>query len=347
MCWVTQPPQAPKCRHGGSRRSRFGAVKSSGHSGPLTRTRSPGSAKGTYLGPSAVSAIPSPCAPSLAMSTSWALVVTNRPQQELVVAGAPGDGRGDDIEHAPSGLRGHPGTHALHSTPARGRIAHDAAFSYGRPPRLELRLDQRDQPGPGASERERHRQRLGQGYEAHVGDDGTDGLRHERVVEMTRVAGLERDDPGIICQARVQLAVAYVDRINPRRTPGEERLREPAGRCTHVQRHDIGHGKAEVVEGGDQFQSSPRDVVPRGQRQVDRGASSHAGARPLLDHARDVDKAAANEVLGPRARWRKAQLDHANIEARQALTIRFALHRSRTFDPRSAYWPASAKPGQT
>ena len=154
---------------------------------------------------------------------------------------------------------------------------------------------------------------------------------------MTRVAGLERDDPGIICQARVQLAVAYVDRINPRRTPGEERLREPAGRRAHVQRHDIGHGKAEVVERGDQFQGSPRDVIPRGLRQVDRGASSHADAWPLRDDARDVDKAAANEVLGARARWRKAQLDHANIEARQALTIRFALHRSRTFDPRSAH----------
>ena len=79
-----------------------------------------------------------------------------------------------------------------HGPLPRGRIAHDAALADGRPPRLELRLDQGHEPGAGTSQRQRHGQRLGQRDEAHVGDDGADRLRHQRAVEMARIAALER-----------------------------------------------------------------------------------------------------------------------------------------------------------
>src|SRR6478736_2072959 len=120
MCWATQPPQVPKCRHGGCRHSGLGADSSFGR--------------------------PSPSAPSAVISSSAASVVTHCPQQELLVAGAAGDGRGDDALHAPAGLRGEPVAHDVYGALTGGGITHDAALADGGPARFELGLDKGYQP---------------------------------------------------------------------------------------------------------------------------------------------------------------------------------------------------------
>ena len=168
---------------------------------------------------------------------------------------------------------------SVHGPLPRRRIAHDAALSHGRPARLELRLDQRHQPGSGPRERQRHRQRLGQRDEAHVGDEGADRLRHERAIEPARVAILERDDPGVGGKARVQLVVAHVDGIDARRAAVEQHLGEAAGRRADVEGNDAVNGKAEMVERGDQLRGSARDVSVRRARQADGGIGGDAGAR--------------------------------------------------------------------
>ena len=75
---------------------------------------------------------------------------------------------------------------------------------------------------------------------------------------MARVAALESDDPGVTSDACVQLAVADVDRIDPGRASGEQRLREPTGRCADVQGNDALHRKPEVVEACGEFQAATR-----------------------------------------------------------------------------------------
>ena len=159
-----------------------------------------------------------------------------------------------------SGWPGDPVAHQLHGPLPRRRIADDAALSHGRATRLELRLDQRHQPGSGRAERQRHGQRLRQRDEAHVGDERADRLRHEGAIEPARVATLERDDPRVGGKARVQLVVADVDRIDARRAAVEQHLGEAAGRGADVQGNDALDRETEMVEGGDQLRGSARHV---------------------------------------------------------------------------------------
>ena len=120
------------------------------------------------------------------------------------------------------------------------------------------------------------------------------------------------------CQPRVQLAVTDVDRIDARRAALEQHLREAAGRRADIERDDAGHGKAEMIECGDQLHGSARDVVARAR---DRRIAAPAATPALglgLDHAADLDQPAADEVLGAGARGHKPQLDQDEIEARPA-----------------------------
>ncbi len=172
---------------------------------------------------------------------------------------------------------------------------------------------------PGRAERQRHGQRLRQRDEAHVGDEGADGLRHEGAIEPARVATLERDDPGSAARRACSWSWPDVDGIDARRAAVEQHLGEAAGRGADVEGNDALHRKAEMVEGGDQLRGSARHVSSRRARQADGGIGGDAGSRPRLDHAGDLDQPAANEVLGTGARSHKPPLDQGHVEAGRAL----------------------------
>jgi hypothetical protein len=68
-------------------------------------------------------------------------------------------------------------------------------------------------------------------------------LRHEGAIEPARVAILERDDPWVGGEARVQLIVADVDGIDARRAALEQHLGEAAGRRADVEGNEAATGK--------------------------------------------------------------------------------------------------------
>src|SRR5262245_38958241 len=129
--------------------------------------------------------MPSPRAPSRTISTSSARM--DRSEQEFLISRAAADWRWDDIEHAPTRVSAKPIAHELDRALPLGRLAHDAALAHGAAPRLELRLDQGDEPGAVPRQAQGRRQRLGERDEAHIGDDGSHRFRHDTAVEPARI----------------------------------------------------------------------------------------------------------------------------------------------------------------
>src|SRR6185295_19987166 len=115
--------------------------------------------------------MPSPRAPSPTTSKPSSAAM-HRSDQELLIARAAADRRGDDAGQAPAGL----GAKPVRDKPDRalpvGSSAYDAALAYGAAPGLELRLDQADQPGLRRRQGQGRRQGLGERDEADIGDDG-------------------------------------------------------------------------------------------------------------------------------------------------------------------------------
>src|SRR5215813_11691254 len=277
--------------------------------------------------------MPSPCAPSPSISTSWTLAVTHRSQQELCIAGASADRRGDHLPHTPTRLSSHPLAHQIDGPPARHRIAHYAALAHRRTPRFELWLDQCHEPGARTRQRQWHRQRLRQGNETHVGDERTNRLGHQLATETARVAPLEHHHPGIFRQARMQLVMTDINRVNARRAPLEQHLREPPRGGPYVERDHASDREAEVLERGYELQGSTRDMVAHGLRQANGSVGANPGAGPALGHSGNVYQPAANAILRSRTRRDQAQLDQEVIETRPAPMLMVAVHCSQTFDP--------------
>src|SRR5512133_2581161 len=89
------------------------------------------------------------------------------------------------------------------------RIAHDTTLDV-LAAGLELWLHEHDRLPAGGSQLEQRRQRLSHADERDIADDQ---LRRERqLAHVARVCPLEDNDPGIFPDARVQLAVADVER---------------------------------------------------------------------------------------------------------------------------------------
>src|SRR5262245_59067473 len=134
--------------------------------------------------------MPSPRAPSRTILLPSAVI--DRSEQEFLVTGAAADRRRDDVEHAPTDLSTKPIADELDRALLLGGRTHDAALADGGASHLELRLDQGNEPGPRARQGQRRRQRLGEGNEADIGDDGSDRFRHEAAVKPARITAFER-----------------------------------------------------------------------------------------------------------------------------------------------------------
>ena len=104
------------------------------------------------------------------------------------------------------------------------------------PLRLELRLDQSDQPPAGPCEIQRAIEHLGERDEARVADDEVDRLGDDFVGQIAGVGLLMDDDPGILAKLPGKLVGADVDRINFRRAALKQDVGEASGRGADIQR---------------------------------------------------------------------------------------------------------------
>ena len=138
------------------------------------------------------------------------------------------------------------------------RIAHHPALADLVAPRLELRLDQRQQPPAGLHEAERHRQHLGQCDEAGVTHHQVDRLGDMGGLQQPRAQLFMDDHPWVLSQLPRQLVGAAVDRIDPRRAARQQHIGKAPGRRPDIDRHRTTHVPAEMVEAMRQLDSAAR-----------------------------------------------------------------------------------------
>jgi hypothetical protein len=195
-----------------------------------------------------------------------------------------------------------------------GLVPDDAPLPDRFASRLELRLDQGDEPCAGDGELERERQRQGQADEAHIGDDGLDRLLDQARVEAPRVGAFERHHAGVGAKARVKLAVADVNCIDSGRAAGEQDIAEASGRGAEVERHPPPRVEAEGVERRGELQPAARDA--RRGACADRYDRVGRDQRPRLrcHLAANIHAAAPHHVGGLSARGRQATLHQEMIE---------------------------------
>src|SRR5215470_11184937 len=203
--------------------------------------------------------MPSPRAPRATMVSASSSLMDG-PDQELLIARAAGDRRGDDANDAPADAV-EPGADAIDGALPRVGIADDAALAHRLAPGLELRLDQRHQPGLWAGQRQRRRQRLPQRDEADIGDDRARRFRNAARIQRARIAALERHHRRQPRQTRIELTMADVDGVDPARAGFKQRLGEAAGRGADVEGNDAGDGKAKVREAGPELDGAARNMV--------------------------------------------------------------------------------------
>ena len=130
--------------------------------------------------------------------------------------------------------------------------------------------------------------------------------------QRARVDPLEHDDAGIAPQLPVELAVADVERDDPRRAAPEQDVGEPAGRGADVERETSGHVDAEDVQRVRELDAAAADVrmVRLDQRHV--GVRARPGCRPWRRplpfdaHQSGEDQRRAPARARPRARARRA-----------------------------------------
>ena len=142
--------------------------------------------------------------------------IISAPSRNSTLPSGPVIGLGVDAEHGPA-LRFNPGLGLGADALVNGRIADDAALPHFLAPRLELRLDQRDQLRARLRQLERRFEHLGEADEARVADDDVDRLGDDAGVESAGIGLLVDDDARVLPQLPRQLVGADVDRIDLRR----------------------------------------------------------------------------------------------------------------------------------
>src|SRR5580692_6192486 len=209
MCCAAQPPQVPNQRQIGVARSGVGfSVSTSSARLPsiLTSVRSPGRAPGT-IAPLAVS--PCPCASSTTIETFWSGSAMARRDQKFPRPGAAKDRRRHETEHRPA-LGFDRGAHAVACALERRFACHPAFDEIGAI-KLELWLDEADEPSPLAGELEHMRQYKPLRNEAHIDDDHFWRFAERRRRERARVETFERADARVRRETRVELSVTDID----------------------------------------------------------------------------------------------------------------------------------------
>src|SRR6185312_176780 len=179
-------------------------------------------------------------------------------EEELDIAFRPGDRARRDPEHCPA-LRFHPCLRLGADTFVNGGITDDAALPHLLPRRLELRLDQRDQPGAGLRQFQRRFENLRQPDEARVAHDDLDRLRNNAGVHAPRIRLLMNHHSRVLAKLPCELVGADVDRIHSRRATAQQHVGEPTGRAAHVERHRARNVETEMRQPMIELDSTARN----------------------------------------------------------------------------------------
>ena len=193
------------------------------------------------------------------------------------------------------------------------RVAHDA-FLQVLTSRLELRLDQRDEPAGGRRERERRRQDEPERDEAHIGDDKRGLFGEPRRIERADVGRLDRDDARIGGKPRMQLAASDIDRIDKPRAAFEQRLGESAGRSADIEADAIGDIDRAGVERRRELHAAAGDERMRG-RGGERGVAGDFVGGLAYRRAVGADAAGGDRGLRLGAALEQAALDEQPVGA--------------------------------
>src|SRR5262249_20379288 len=140
--------------------------------------------------------------------------------EELAIAVAAGDGRGDDLCDAPA-VRAHEGGNLIADRCVNEWIAHDAFFPLTSA-NFELRLDQRQEMRRRSRKCERRRQDELERDEARIDDDEVGPLGEPRRIEDANVGRFEGYDLRSPPQAWMQLAVSPIHGLDLSRPVSQE-----------------------------------------------------------------------------------------------------------------------------
>ena len=126
----------------------------------------------------------------------------------------------------------------------------DRAFDEVLAARLELRLDQCDEPRRGGGERQHTWQNQTQRNETDVADDRSRRRFEQCAREFARIEPFVNNDSAVAPQSRVDLSMADVDRINPPRAARQHDIGEAAGRGANIETVETMRIETERVERG-------------------------------------------------------------------------------------------------
>ena len=191
--------------------------------------------------------------------------------QEFARAVAARDGRGDRAEARPA-ERLDAGAHRLARLRERGGVL-DRALDQPRAPHFELRLDETDEPRRASGEAQDVWQDETLRDETDVAHDGARRLAEEIGRQAARVEAFVRSDPRVGLYARVELAVADVDRDDAARAARQQHVGEAARRRPDVEAGETVGIERESVERRREFQAAARNpgMRPRSPRSRRRG----------------------------------------------------------------------------
>ena len=147
--------------------------------------------------------------------------------------------------------------HIAGDTPPGLAIAYDAA-AHLLAAGFELGLHEYDRLPAGRSELEQGRQCLSHADERDVADD--EAGRKRQLADVSRIRPFEDDDPRVLANARVQLAVADVECDHARSAALEQDIGEAACGSADVEAVTPGWINAKRVERVRKLDPAPRDV---------------------------------------------------------------------------------------
>ena len=196
--------------------------------------------------------------------------------------------------------------HVPGDAPPSLRISHDTAarlLATG----FELGLHEHDRLPSRRGELEQRRQRLSHADERDVADKEI--RRKRQLADGSRVRPLEDDDTRVLADARVQLAVADVERNHARSPALQQDIGETAGGCAHVEAVPTGRIDAERVERVRELDSAPGNVR-LSLRYRELGGNVHVLARLLVPR----HPTGQNERLRLSAALREPPLDQQHVD---------------------------------
>jgi len=179
------------------------------------------------------------------------------------------------------------------------------------PPRLELRLDQRDDLAARDQPARHRRQDEAQRDERHI-----DRRQPNRLGEFAQGSGVlafHEHHPRIVPQPPVQLPVADIDRINPVGAVLQQAVGESAGRGPDVGAHPSGRLQPELLEGRLQLLTTPGDEAGGGDH-FDCRVRGHPGRGLQHELSLQPHLAGHDHPLGEGAALDQAARDEQLIE---------------------------------